>query len=59
MNPTIAFRFSSSHSGCFGFGSSKWPLRLPGTTTFGGGRWICMEALRCHLSGFHPSDLMW
>lgn len=56
MNATSALKFSSSHMGAFGFGKNKCPRRRPGTTTLGGGRWICIEAFRCHLSGFQPSD---
>jgi hypothetical protein len=43
--------------GSFGFGYSRCPLLRPGTTTLGGGRWICIDAFRLHFSGFHPSDL--
>jgi len=59
MKFTTAFRFSSFHKGSFGFGSTKCPRLRPGTTTFGGGLMICIEALRRHLSGFQPSDRMW
>lgn len=54
-----ALRFSSFHIGSFGLGSSRWPRLLPGTTTLGGGLWICIEAFRRHLSGFQPSDFTW
>jgi len=54
-----AFRLSVSHNGDLGFGSSSLPRLRPETTTFGGGRMICMVALRRHFSGFQPSDRMW
>lgn len=53
-----AFAFSSVNS-LFWFGNSRIPRRRPGTTTFGGGRWICIDADRRHLRGFRPSDLIW
>jgi len=48
MKPTSALEFSSDQTGSFGLGNTKCPLRRPGTTTFGGGRCICMDAFRLH-----------
>lgn len=59
MKETSAFALSSCQNGIFGFGTSKCPRLRPGTTTLGGGRWICIDALRRHLSGFQPSDRTW